>query len=325
VLSLPDLCSAALIAHGTEGERLLRESMRRVKAADATEDDWKQAIEEQDAHYGSGYPRALEAAVRARTAFLDVLQAYFAWRHYEDSHPAAVSNRQYLQRELDWLDDGDTVITTNWDTLAERTLIDNSRWTPADGYGFGVDLVAAHSRPGMKVRSPAAWIPTASAVKVLKLHGSYGWRLSEYGPRVEDPGHVKLDYEEFLSVLPFRRGDTLELVRDRRARSDYDQTLRPLMFVPSYLKQLTGASIQQVWNAAAESLRHATEVKVIGYSLPESDVGIRSLLNPLRFRLEQRDCRVAVYDPANDTRERWQLFLGANVEVANAKAGQTVA
>jgi hypothetical protein len=52
-----------------------------------------------------------------------------------DAEPDAGSRRAYLQGELAFVRDGDVIITTNYDTLAERTLMEEGRWSPGDGYG----------------------------------------------------------------------------------------------------------------------------------------------------------------------------------------------
>ena len=82
-------------------------------------------------------------------------------------------------------------------------------------------------------------------------------------------------------------------------------------------------------------------MEVWGYSLPQSDTAVRSLLNCLRFRLAQsnggirvhlvrsllnrlrfrvtqRKVRVRVHDPVREVRDRWQEFLGETAETDDA-------
>lgn len=64
---------------------------------------------------------------------------------------------------------GDVIVTFNWDTLMERALLDLGGWHVDDGYG-----VRPHSvfRDGWMSPSPP---DPASAVKIIKLHGSVNW------------------------------------------------------------------------------------------------------------------------------------------------------
>jgi hypothetical protein len=73
--------------------------------------------------------------------------------------------------------------------------------------------------------------------------------------------------------------------------------------------------MQQIWQDAAETLRRAERVDVYGYSLPESDLAVRTLFNILRFRAEANALRFLVHDPGPASQERWQTFLGPKAEV----------
>ena len=46
-----------------------------------------------------------------------------------------------------------------------------------------------------------------------------------------------------------------------------------------------------------------------GYSQPDSDVGIRALLNVLRFRSQANEVDLRVHDPSKDAQDRWRQFL----------------
>ncbi len=56
----------------------------------------------------------------------------------------------------------------------------------------------------------------------------------------------------------------------------------------------------------------ATHVDILGVGLP-SDVAIRALLNPLRFRLEDKQVQFAVHDPSQASRGRRKTFLGESL------------
>ena len=145
-------------------------------------------------------------------------------------------------------------------------------------------------------------INTESKVTVLKLHGSVGWHESA-------SGGVYFDHPRFLSRLDFWSDGKPLWLMDPEA-SIGRPAEDPVLLYPSYLKQLKGPIMQQIWHGAAEALRGAERVEIYGYSLPESDLAVRTLFNVLRFRAESGDLRVLVHDPGAASQERWKAFLG---------------
>jgi hypothetical protein len=95
------------------------------------------------------------------------------------------------------------------------------------------------------------------------------------------------------------------------ASPSFGPELSPVLADPSFLKQLHGPQMQRVWHLTAEAFRQAQEIDIWGYSLPESDMAMRTLLNPLRFRLNQPGVQVFVHEPYDgEVRSRWCEFLG---------------
>ena len=69
--------------------------------------------------------------------------------------------------------------------------------------------------------------------------------------------------------------------------------------------------MQRIWNAAVEALGRAELIDVYGYGLPESDFAVRTLFNPLWFRLERCDgLQLRAHDSSCATRRSWTEFLG---------------
>lgn len=141
-----------------------------------------------------------------------------------------------------------------------------------------------------------------SKVIVLKLRGSIGWHPSA-------SGGVYFEHPRFLHNFGFTsKGNPLDLMDPDEPRVGPPEG--SVLLYPSFLKQLSGAVMQQIWHAAAEALCNANRVDVYGYSLPESDLAVRTLLNVLRFRSESEVLRLSVHDPSADAQERWRGFLG---------------
>lgn len=227
--------------------------------------------------------------LEAREAFLHCLRSYFEKKHKES---CKAQPPPYLKEKLAELEKGDAVVTLNWDTIVERTLLASNRWVPRDGYGFRKELFLGTSQSDKKPLSP---VPKSQII-VLKLHGSVGWYSKNQ--------HVYFD-REFLSGFPFPAEDSLRCF-DPRQPNEVQSSARAVMAYPTYLKRLAAPEMQQVWRLAGNALRKAHIVEVWGYSLPDSDAAIRILLNELRFR---RKVRIYVHEPCEAARKRWCGFL----------------
>ncbi len=235
---------------------------------------------------------AAQGALLARTSLLRCLKDFFGWLHERDS---LERKGEYLKDEFRSLGQGDIVITTNWDCLAERTLLETDRWSPCDGFGFdvffknwsGKDLPPAITRP--------------SAVKVLKLHGSFGWS-------VRPDKRIYLRYTDFLRpLLPL--SPDIQDARDKR-EPPYPPLGEEQLFVyPSFLKRLEHPEMLKIWVQAQSALLKADEIRVAGYSLPMSDTAIRVLFNIVRERLQRKQVSVVIDEPADVAIARWKNFL----------------
>ena len=231
--------------------------------------------------------------------FLNASSGSF-YRHYADAKRRDA--RDYLRRHLARLSDGDVIITLNWDTTAERTLAEEGYWNPLTGYGFRKDLrTMPYGQP-----LPSGTL-TKSKVTVLKLHGSIGWHPC-------NEGGVYFEHPRFLSNFGFTsNGEPLDLTDPQEPRGGPPEG--SVLLYPSFLKQLSGAVMQQIWHTASEALRNASGIEIYGYSLPESDLAVRTLLNVLRFRSESEPVGLWVHDPSTDAQERWREFLGKRAVV----------
>ena len=88
----------------------------------------------------------------------------------------------------------------------------------------------------------------------------------------------------------------------------------PTLTLPTFMKQVSGPELQSIWAQAAKALEQADEIRIVGASLPESDLGVRTLFNPMRLRLAERAVRVVVQDPDSGAIARWRDLLGNDVE-----------
>ena len=139
-----------------------------------------------------------------------------------------------------------TVITTNYDVLAERGLRAGPRPRvprPGFNYGFGQESLAGGGYPSY---SHIQRIVTEGTVPLLKLHGSVSWSLRN-GRLVR-----------YHDCRPAVRGDAL-LVAPVRGKRPPD-------------------ALEPTWKVARAALTTARLVLIVGYSLPPYDDLVRDLL-----------------------------------------------
>ncbi len=183
VLTVPDLLEATLDAAEAE-------NWRNIKNADKAGN--QELVYQLQSHWTGQKRDQLVQATKAKQAFQRLADAFFSHRHCCDSADEGKSRRIYLHNALGKLTEDDIVITTNWDTLAERVLLDQRRWLPTDGYGFNVQI--SSGPPWSKDRQER--LAGSSKIKVLKLHGSTGWFRNAYGS-----GTIYLRHANYLQYF----------------------------------------------------------------------------------------------------------------------------
>ncbi len=248
-----------------------------------------------------------------KPSFQRVAQSFFLRRHCDDTGEAERERRDYLHTALSNLDSGDVVITTNWDTLAERVLLELDKWTPSDGYGFPVTITL---KPNVNSHESLATLNQPSKVKVLKLHGSAGWFRTEEGGASDD---FYLCYARYLQYLGPEWCEH-EIHDAKEPPPGHGPNLNPVILFPSYLKQLNDPVLRSIWEQAAEALNQAKEVTFVGYSLPSADVAVRVLINPLRQKLADKKTEAIVVNPDKNVLASWKDFLGDSVKCVPEKA-----
>lgn len=239
-------------------------------------------------------------ARKAIKALLHCLRHYFGWQHFLDSQSS--DKRHYLKRELSPLASGDIVITTNWDSLSERVLLEEGLWSPFDGFGFPISFRSTRADPAPAVTE----CQSISPVRVLKLHGSFGWWTHR--------GSIYLRSASYLQHMP----PPLSFMQDLEEPTLPEIYDDPVLIYPTFLKRFDSPDLSAIWSAAQEALLTAAEVHVAGYSLPASDTPVRTLFNSLRGRLERGEVLVLVDEPSSEAGKRWRDFL-PGVEVRERK------
>lgn len=236
-----------------------------------------------------------------RTMLQRLLTEFFLQKNYEDkSNP----KMHYLENGFKKLKKGDSIITTNWDTLAERTLLNLGKWYPIDGYGFDRDFtVQANLRCTNK---QTKILNMRSTIKVLKLHGNVAWHR-------DSSGEFYLRYDGYLQNLSIPRFDcTLRDKMEPPSGSGPDGD--SVAILPSLNKTLDDVVLQQIWHQAFSCIRNAREIVFVGYSLPSADMAVRVFVNEIKEKARKNKIKVIVVNPSKDDMELWKKFFGIGVK-----------
>jgi hypothetical protein len=166
-----------------------------------------------------------------------------------------------------WMDHAATVISFNYDLLVEAALFDPQieGHAPSDLYRVPVTPLGLRKAAVLASEGP---LP----VDLLKLHGSLNWYWSGLDASRSDPVFdATMTGGWSPDGLGSRLGpDIRDLVADKL----------PLVVPPTATKSsyYSNDILRGQWRLAAEALRQADELVIIGYSLPPSDLTVRNLL-----------------------------------------------
>jgi len=177
------------------------------------------------------------------------------------------------------LDEGDLLISFNYDLQLDSALERSNLWSPVDGYG--VDFFRYQDSKGKQLRPTRA---RYSKWRLLKLHGSLNWFLmnglyghpagmgwkSEFSP--EHKGReVLVDIKSRSQVSPLGILDTDYV--DGANHFHLNVNIIP----PSLRKELS-PRFADLWHQAQKAIGSADRIAVIGYSLPPTDFAVEWLL-----------------------------------------------
>lgn len=255
--------------------------------------------------------------------FSECLNDYFGYKNYEMNTAQYDYLRAYLKETIS---DGDTIITTNYDVLAERILGDLKLWFIQDGYGFDVSLKETFNfyknrrneldkeiqeRLNFWIEDEDKliknYLKNKSKVSVLKLHGSVGW--------LKEKNHIVLNMYNLCYMLP----SYMHNYQDVKYKPELLAYLNGCLIFPTFMKSYEHFILLDIWAKAADAIQETSEIHFIGYSLPEYDTNIRTLLLPLRTKIKNKNCLAKVYvmkgASAQDINDRWKNFLGDNIEL----------
>ncbi len=163
--------------------------------------------------------------------------------------------------------------------------------------------------------------PHDETLTLIKLHGSVDWTET----RFRKPGTSDDDYavlRELQNSRPSHRikiksTDMLRVRAVENMRKSWQfikaRTERPHMIMMSQGKTVDMGPIQPMWDDAYAALCAASELRIIGYSLPIDDIEIRTLLRAGVSR-GKVDPRVIVQNPEPGVHVRVRTYISRDAE-----------
>lgn len=191
--------------------------------------------------------------------------------------------KMMLQERLnvDAKEDNLAVITLNWDSVFEKTLMEAcQRWNEKhlDKKIFPDLCFYDYTFENDESRMPSTLVKAQGYynLKLLKLHGSINWLVC---PKC---GRVYTDYRKNIALKELGTLQKNEqYCRVCKEQISYDgdaPCLESLIITPTYLKEFNNLHLQNIWHNAYIDLTEADEIVFIGYSLPDADFEMKNLL-----------------------------------------------
>jgi hypothetical protein len=216
---------------------------------------------------------------RHRAAFLEVSQSVYEFLDGRERSLVYTQNRQgddcpeWLKRlAAKWYRAGAQVITFNYDRLVELAFLlyggpPRKGATSLDLYPGLLTPIAV--RAGGQGRISQTW----TNFQLYKLHGSLGWWYQ--GPD-GPPGDIVYDVGIAGDVW-----NNTGLFPPGQPHMDWWADLEPMIVPPAAVKSpyYTNRVLGSLWKKAAEKLKQARELVIIGFSLPATDMVVASMLS----------------------------------------------
>jgi hypothetical protein len=192
--------------------------------------------------------------------------------------PLPKAERSRVAKFAKLLGAGDAVITFNWDLLVEEALYDlNKEWE---------------------------YKLTDGAISILKPHGSLDWF---------DSKEASIDRKSIFPLNEkFKRIQVFKRFRAPRIPTP----AVPVILPPVINKKIVYEELQAIWRDAWLALRHASEIYVIGYSLPPEDLHARlTIRSAIRGneKFEQHRPKVAIVNPDRNIYLRFARLMNGSV------------
>jgi len=172
-----------------------------------------------------------------------------------------------------------SIISLNWDTIFEDIFLSCAEENRFNHLGIN------YCCPAINLESEQTQLEDLkndfnkqNNVTVLKLHGSVNWLLCPNCNKLYTG--LGLNFDQFAGFVVGRICPWCKEVFGKTQMIDEwkGPMLEPFLITPTFIKDFSNFHIQMIWNNAYRELCEAEKVVFIGYSLPEADYHLRTLL-----------------------------------------------
>jgi hypothetical protein len=233
---------------------------------------------------------------------------------------------------------GDTIISFNYDLIADASVKQNKNWSEYNGYGF-----PCYDQEYFKEADEESLLDVRSEITLLKPHGSLNWWTIPVTHMTNDKGItlpsgtlrsklVGADVQSQIHITPLKKItkqahqrlpiDTARYYDELAQKlSDddlwmYKGVMRPndsSFIIPPSLYKFGDPTIPEelinVWNKMFKAISLAGKIVCIGYSFPPNDSEFSTLFRLALKNNERKGLKILIVDPKSEVRERVQSLV----------------
>lgn len=203
---------------------------------------------------------------------------------------------------------GNVIITSNWDLL--------------------VEYIAKEQNISLTRRYPPRNDHRDKSLTLLKLHGSVDWTTfgdvragNNTKPNILRKLETKSQgYTDRSYPLP-TQPNTDDVFRISWPKDSAWQSIEAATHVPYILTMATGKSddlgpLQDIWSDAYKAIGSAKDFHIVGYSMPDDDAEIRTLMRAgvIRGDLDGSKLKVHVNNPSPDVHDRIRRYIHSPID-----------
>jgi NAD-dependent SIR2 family protein deacetylase len=209
-------------------------------------------------HPNLGEAGLTDFRVLLNRALGEMLQEYENWGKADTDQ--ATLHSQFIENIRQQIKSGHavTVITTNYDLSVDAFFVDEVNRNEID---FGIAYRNVDS-------SKLVPQPAKPRLQYYKLHGSLNWLSCSLC------GQYYINPIGSIVHQAYRK----QVDANNTCHCNDKMQLKTVMVPPSIVRDVRDSNLLQVWKGALESIRHANELVMIGYSMPAEDLAIKSII-----------------------------------------------
>jgi hypothetical protein len=187
-------------------------------------------------------------------------------------------------------------ISFNYDLILDRTLFALSGWSPEKGYGYRFKDLAPVVDSARRPLSPAG--KKAGDILLLKPHGSLSWRYE-----------INLGHDSARTYLSVdRTGAPAQGKYYAKDNEKYWKRFCILVVPPISAKSFSHPVLYETRRQVKHALQVAQTVTIIGWSLPETDIDMRNMIQRIFDDIDLRDEQLQKLRVVDFQREKKHFF-----------------